>query len=207
MALALALALTLSAFSGCSGELDPRDPSDAYLMFRDALGEGDSQKVWARVDEHTRAYFERSYLDLQDMGDSIERYLPQSDHRLARSQSGVKLLDEVSDGRTLFLRVLTPEALPLQEDEYKLGSDIAELSLNEEETRAKVVTKGGQTFLLTRDPSDEQWYVMFTRSSTELLSAMRWVEDNKLALSQTVDDLIAEERAKREQVISELMHY
>lgn len=199
------LACVLSAW-GCSSELDPQDPGDAYLMFRDALFSGESDKVWGRLDADTHQYFELSYTELEGMGATIERYLPQADHRLAKSQSGVKLLNEVSDGKTLFIRVLTPDKLP-KEEAFKLGSEIAELSLNEDETLAKVVTKGGQTFFLSSNKSDGQWYVMFLKSSEELGNAMKWVEANKVALGQTVDDLIAEERGEREKIISELMGY
>ncbi len=191
---------------GCSSELDPQEPGDAYELFRNAMFDNDSEKVWGRLDKDTHQYFEQSYKELEGMGATIERYLPQADHRLARNQSGVKLLNEVSDGKQLFMRVLTLDQLPKSEA-VKLGSDIAEISLNEDETLAKVVTKGGQTFFLSHNKSDGQWYVMLLKSSKELGQAMKWVEDNKVALGQTVDDLIAEERGKREKIIAELMGY
>lgn len=202
---AVLLGAMIGMLAGCSDELDPTNPGDAYLMFRDALFEGNSEKVWERLDPQTHEYFDQSYAELEEMSKTIERYLPQSDHRIARSQSGAKLLNEVSDGKTLFLRVLTPKELPTEEA-YKLGSDIKELSLSEDESFAKVVTKGGQTFYLAHN-KDGQWYVMFLKSSEELRKNMSWVESNKLALSQTVDDLIAEERTEREKIISELMGY
>lgn len=192
--------------AGCSDELDPTNPGDAYLMFRDALFEGDSDKVWQRLDSQTHEYFQQSYVELEEMSKTIERYLPQSDHRLAKSQSGAKLLNEVSDGKTLFIRVFTPKELP-NEEAYRLGSDIAEISLSEDESFAKVVTRSNQTFYLSHSKQDDQWYVMFLKSSEELKKAMGWVESNKLALSQTVDDLIAEERTEREKIIGELMGY
>ena len=203
---AVILGAMMLVLGGCSDELDPTNPGDAYLMFRDALFAGDSEKVWQRLDQESHEYFEKSYEELEEMSKTIERYLPQADHRLAKSQSGAKLLNEVTDGKTLFVRVLTPKELP-KEEAYKLGSDIAELSLSEDESFAKVVTKGNQTFYLSHSKTDDQWYVMFVKSSEELKKAMSWVESNKLALSQTVDDLIAEERTEREKIIGELMGY
>lgn len=200
------LCAMVGLLAGCSDELDPTNPGDAYLMFRDALFEGDSDKVWQRLDSQTHEYFQQSYVELEEMSKTIERYLPQSDHRLAKSQSGAKLLNEVSDGKTLFIRVFTPKELP-NEEAYRLGSDIAEISLSEDESFAKVVTRSNQTFYLSHSKQDDQWYVMFLKSSEELKKAMGWVESNKLALSQTVDDLIAEERTEREKIIGELMGY
>ncbi len=193
-------------FSGCSSELDPRNPGDAYLMFRDAMFAGDSDAVWQRVDPETHEFFNKSYVELEGMGETIERYLPQADHRLAKNQSGVKLLKETTDGKSLFVRVFTPEQLP-KEEAFKLGSDIAELKMSEDEQFAEVVTKGGQTFFLVHNEKDEQWYVMLLKSSEEMGKAMAWVEANKSALSQTVDDLIAEERTEREKIIAELMGF
>ena len=190
--------------SGCSSELDPTDPNDAYIMFRDAMMAGDAEAVWGRLDPQTHEYFEHSHSHLQEMGETIERYLPQADHRLAKRQSGVILLREVDDGKSLFLRVFQPDQLP-KEEAFVLGSNVRELALAEDQKTAKVITRSGQEFFLTKG-RDGQWYVMLLESSKELNAAMAWVEANKTALGQTVDDLIAEERTRREKVIAELMN-
>ncbi len=190
--------------TGCSGELDPTSPADGYLMFRNAMMAGDGEAVWARLDARTHEYFNASYTELTEMGETIERYLPQSDHRLAKRQSGVMLTEEVSDGKTFFLRIFTPEKLP-EDEAYELGSRVDEVEVSEDGTFAKVVTRGGQEFYMTKG-DDEQWYVMLLKSSNELQQSMAWLEQNKTALRQTVDDLIAEERARREAIIADLMN-
>lgn len=188
---------------GCSDELDPTAPGDAYLMFRDAMWAGDAEAVWARTDPETHAYFQQSYEDLTEMSETIERYLPQADHRLAKRQAGVILLREAEDGKGLFLKIFQPEKLP-KDEAYKLGSDVAEVEVAEDESFAKIKTRGGREYYLTKG-DDEQWYVMLHKSAKELGESMAWLESNKTALSQTVDDLIAEERKKREAIIAELM--
>ena len=198
----LAFALLISLPS-CSSELDPTDPADAYLLFRNAMIAGDGETVWNRLDTRTHEYFEASHTELEEMAESIERYLPQADHRLARRQSGVILLDDVTDGKSFFLEIFTPQELP-QGEAYDLGTRVEEIETTEDGAFAKVITRGGQQFYMVRG-DDEQWRVMLLKSSEELKTSMAWLDQNKSALRQTVDDLIAEERQRRETVIAELM--
>ena len=188
--------------AACSSELDPTSPEDAYLMFRDAMFAGDAEAVWGRVDPTTKEYFDKSYSDLSGMSVDIERYLPQADHRIAKRQSGVVLVRDAQDGHDLFLKVFTPSGLP-KDEAYLLGSEVDEIKVNEEETFAEVVTRGGPSFYLGRSPKNEQWYVMLVDTDA-LKKSMAWLPSNQSALRQTVDDLIAEERAEREKIIAEL---
>jgi hypothetical protein len=161
---------------GCSDELDPAEAGDAYLMFRDAM--------WAG-------------------------YLPLADHRLARRQSGAVLTKEIKDGKGLFLKVFTPDKLP-KETAYKLGTDVEELAVSEDDQNAKIVTRGKQTFYLVKQKAAKRgeparWHVKLVQSSEAVPGAFSWLEGNRVALQQTVDDLIAEERQQREAIIAELM--
>ncbi len=202
-ALALLCALSMS-LSACSSELDPTRPEDAYLIFRDALLAGDAEAVWARADSTTHAYFQERQEQLVAMDEQIVRYMPQADHRLARRQSGVVLAQTAPDGRALFLKVFTPKALP-NDEAYKLGSDVDTVNVTEDGDFAKVITRSGQEYFMARQKPDGQWYVMLPRSITSLEQRMAWVAQNQSVLSQTVEELIAEERKEREAVIAELL--
>jgi hypothetical protein len=195
----------LGLLAGCASELDPTEPEGAYYLFRDAMLQGDGEEVWKRTDAETHRYFQERYEDLVDMEETIEKFLPQTDHRIARKQSGAILLDEVDDGRELFLKIFTPENIP-DDQAIRIGSDIDELILAEDESAAKVVTRAGQEYVLTRDEESEKWRVMLVRSSESIEESMGWVGQNESALQQTVEDLIAEERDKREAIIAELMN-
>ena len=193
----------MGPLAGCSSELDPTEPDDAYLIFREALFDKSAEQVWTRLDEDTRAYFEKSHGELEEMEQDIEKYLPQADHRLAKAQSGAILLRASKDGRSLFLNVMTLEGFE-KDEAVELGSRVETLELTEDQATARITTRGGQVFYMTRG-KDEQWYVMLYKSSEELKKSMAWLEVNKVALRQTIDDLIAEERARREVIIAELM--
>ncbi len=200
--LAAAVLLTLS--TGCGGELDPTEPDGAYYIFRNALLKGDAQTVWKRCDSETHKYFDDRYDQLVDMDETIQKYLPQTDHRIARKQSGTILLDDVHDGKGLFLKIFQPKNLP-DKEAIKIGSDIDELKVAEDDTAAKVVTRAGQHYLLTHDDKSDQWYVMLVRSTDSVDKSMKWLGANQSALQQTVEDLIQEEREKREAIIADLM--
>jgi hypothetical protein len=202
---AWAMIAILGLLAGCASELDPTEPEGAYYLFRDAMLQGDGEEVWKRTDAETHRYFQERYEDLVDMEETIEKFLPQTDHRIARKQSGAILLDEVDDGRELFLKIFTPENIP-DDQAIRIGSDIDELILAEDESAAKVVTRAGQEYVLTRDEESEKWRVMLVRSSESIEESMGWVGQNESALQQTVEDLIAEERDKREAIIAELMN-
>ncbi len=204
--MAVLLGATLVAFaSGCSSELDPSDPEGAYYIFRDALLEKDAQTVWERTDQETHAYYQARYNDLVEMDETIDRYLPQTDHKIARQQSGTVLLDEIDDGKGLFLKTFVPDELP-EEEAIKVGSDIDEIKLAEDESSAKIITRAGQEYVLTRDDKTDEWRVMLVRSTDIVEKSFAWLDTNRSALQQTVEDLIAEEREKREAIIAELLN-
>lgn len=217
--LLVTLALVLAGAIGCGDEADPMEPDGAYDMFRDAMLSGDAQGVWETTDPKTHAYFEDRYAQLVEMDETIKRYLPQTDHKLARQQSGTELLDEVDDGKGLFLKVYRPENLPETSEEgggglmaflgtktpVEVGSDVAEVKVAEDETMAKIVTRAGQEYVLVRPNDEEKWRVRLSQSSKVLDQAFGWLDANDKALQQTVEDLIAEERKEREAVIAELM--
>lgn len=199
---ALLLTLVLLFATSCRGELDPERPEDAYLMFRDALFAGDADALWNRTDEETRAFFDEHYTRLVEMNRLIERYLPQTDHQLARAQSGVEILAEIDSGESLFLGVFSPQDLP-DDQAITFGSTVREIRVSEEGDTAVILTRGGQEFFMTRQ--ENEWFVNLVRSEDFLVSAFDWIQRNESALEQTVEDLIAQEQRVREGIIAELM--
>ena len=202
-AAAVLLALTLTMAAGCSDKQDPTDPEGAYNLFRDALFRGDDDAVWERLAPTTKTYFEEQHERLVQMDGTIEKYLPQTDHRIAREQAGSILTEEVQDGKSLFAKVFTPASLP-KDEAYHLGSNIAEVEVAEDEKFARVRTLAGQEYVLTQGEREE-WFVMLIKSSEAVKGRLTWVEANESALKQTVEDLIAEERKEREAVIAKLL--
>ena len=192
--------------TGCGDELDPTNPGDAYLIFRDALMEGDAETVWERTDSQTHAYFEDRYKQLVEMDAMIRRYLPQTDHKIARKQSGTVLLDKVDNGRQLFTQVFAGQSVPADEA-VEVGSRVDEVRVGEKEKFARVITRAGQQYVLERNPETEQWHVMLVKSTEAVDESFGWLDFNKKALEETVEELIAEEREEREEVIAELMGY
>ncbi len=189
---------------GCSDELDPTQPEDAYEVFKTSLMSGDAEGVWARVDEDTQTFYQERRDKLEAMGERIVEFLPQADHRLAREQAGVVLTDEVADGKALFLKVFTPKELPTDQA-HQLGMDIDELNVAEDGLLAEVKTRGGQVFYLKRKSEEGEWFVMLLKSTDQVAGSMKWLDTNEEALEQTIKDLIDERREAREQIISELM--
>lgn len=198
------LLISFLLLSACSSELDPMEPDGAYLLFRQALLDGDQETIWSGCDKSTHDYFQTRYDSLKAMDEEIIRYLPQADHRIAKRQSGVILTREIKDGKGLFMKVFQPGALPKTEA-IALGSKIEEINLSKDEKSALVITRAKQKFYLTRESADARWFVMLPKSVPEAAAAMKWVEENQQALRQTVDDLISEERTEREVIIGELM--
>ncbi len=188
----------------CRGERDPERPSDAYLLFRDALFDGDAKGVWARTDERTRAHLDEHYARLVEMNEMIERYLPATDHQLARNQAGVVLLDRVSSGEELFLHLFDTTEFPADDQAVFHGSRVQEIQMAEDGDSAIILTRGENEFLLVRQ-EDEEWYVNLVDSGDFLNPVFAWLENNFEALEQTVEDLIAEELRVRERIIAELM--
>lgn len=196
--------LLSSSLIGCKSELDPARADDAYVLFRDALFAGDAEGVWLRSDKATHDHFQHRYTQLVQMDNLIESYLPQTDHRLARRQSGVELVDSVSDGHSLFLRVFDISNFP-QDDAILFGSEVGEIQMSEDGNSAAIITRGEQQFMMVK-AGDGQWYVSLLESGEVLSGAFAWLDKNEAALEQTVEDLIAEERKKREAIIAELMN-
>lgn len=201
--LIIALMASSVAF-GCNSEHDSSEPEGAYYTFRDAVLNDDAQAAWERVDQGTREYYAERYEQLEEMEETIEQYLPQTDHRIAREQSGAELLDEVDDGEELFEKTFAPSDLP-EDEAIEVGTDIDELKLAEDESSAKVITRAGQEYLLTRDEETDEWHIMLSESTEAVDESFAWLDKNRKALRKTVEDLMAEEREKREAIIAELM--
>jgi len=195
-------ALVITAMAGCGGEPDPSSPDDAYQIFRTALFEADAETMWQRTDPQTRDYFEERYQRLVEMDELIERYLPQTDHQIARTQSGAELLDEVDSGSELFVTMIQPGPF-VDDDAVELGSRLQELRMAEDGQSAVAATRGGQEFVLVAD--GDHWYVNLVESGQFLETTFQWLTDNEEALEQTVEDLIEEERQVREEIIADLM--
>lgn len=195
-------AMAAGWITGCSGEPDPSDPEDAYDMYRHALFEGDGEAMWERVDEETREYFEARYTQLEEMDELIERYLPATDHDIARSQSGAELLDDVDSGSELFTAVIEPGEF-IEDEAVWLGADLAELRMAQDGESAVAVTRGQQQFVLVTE--DDEWYVNLVESDQILDNRFEWLDNNEDNLEQTVEDLLEEERQMREEIIADLM--
>lgn len=193
----------LGGIVGCSGEPDPTNATDSYEMFRDGLFAGDAEAMWERTDEATRNYFEDRYERLVEMDELIERYLPQTDHALARTQSGTELLEEVDSGRQLFIEMIEPGEFS-DDAAVRLGSGIRELQMAEDGTSAVAVTRGGQEFVLVQ-ADDDHWYINLVESGDFVDETFAWLIENEDALEQTVENLMEEERQVREQIIADLM--
>lgn len=191
------------AATGCSGELEPTEPDEAYLTYRKALLEGDVETMWERSSKSTHKYFERRYETLVEMDRKIREYLPQSDHKMARKQTGAELLEEIDGARGLFERIVRPDNMSTGQAR-ELGSLVGEIRVSKDETKAKIVTRGGRTYRMVKQ-DDMQWYVALDESLESLDESFEWLERNDEALTQTVNDLREEEREEREEIIAELM--
>lgn len=189
--------------TGCGEKVDPTDPEGAYNLYVKSLWAGDAEAVWERLAPSTHEYFQNQYETLVEMDETIRRYLPPTDHRIAREQAGSILTDKVDGGKGLFLKLFEPSQLQLTEG-HKVGAVVEEIRINEDETRAELKTLGGDVYYLTKGEG-ERWYVMLVQSSSPVEKRMNWLESNQSALKQTVEDLIDEERKEREEVITELM--
>jgi hypothetical protein len=200
--LAVSIAAVFLA-TGCSGELEPDEPDEAYLIYRKALLDGDVATMWERSSKSTHKYFERRYETLVEMDRKIREYLPQSDHKLARKQTGAELLDEIDGARGLFERIVRPDNMPVGQAR-ELGSLVGEIRVSKDETQAKIVTRGGRTYRMVKQ-DDMKWYVALDDSLESLDKSFEWLERNDEALTQTVNDLRKEEREEREEIIADLM--
>jgi len=202
--LAALLLTTVGGLGGCQSKLDPREPDEAYLLFRRAMLDGDVEGVWMRTAPSTKSYFEDRYQQLVKMDEKIEQYLPQSDHEVARKQTGTVLLDDIDGARGLFGRVASPEKVDVSRAR-ELGSLVEEIRKSKEGNWAKVVTRSGRTYRMVR-AEDGEWYVALVKSMRAVDESFEWLDRNREALTKTVNDLLESERQKREEVIAELMN-
>lgn len=191
------------ALAGCSGELNPEDPGQAYLLFREALVEGDVDGMWDRTAPSTREYFDERYEQLVDMDEKIKNYLPRTDHKLARKQTGTILLDEIDSGRDLFEKIVAPDGVSMSEAQ-RLGSLIDQIEVSKNNEEARAVTRSGRTYRLVKGDDDE-WYVRLVDSLQAVDKSFEWLERNRSAVSETVNDLLEEEQEEREEIIADLM--
>jgi hypothetical protein len=188
---------------GCGPDLDPTDPSGGYNLYRKGLMDNDPELVWKRLDERSRAYFERQHQQLVRMDGKIKEYLPPADHRLARKQSGTILLDEVDGAKELFNKVVDLKKLaPSRATE--LGSLVGKVRIAKNKETAQVETRGGRTYELHR--KDGEWYVNLVDSVPEVDKAFGWLDSNKEALNKTVQDRSQQEQARREEIIAQLFN-
>lgn len=193
-----------AASASCSNKLDPTDPGEAYLLFRKAVMDGDVDGMWARAAPSTRTYFEDRYEQLVAMDKKIENYLPRTDHKIARKQTGTVLVDKVDGGRGLFEKVVKPEQMAISEAR-RLGSLIEKIRLSKDEREAQVVTRSGRKYRLAKG-TDGEWYVRVVDSLEAVDESFKWLDRNRSALTETVNDLLEEEQEKREEIIADLMN-
>lgn len=199
------LLLVLLSF-GCGKKMDPSDPEGAFNLFQEAMLNGQSEQMWELMAPSSHSYFDQQVERLRGMDEKIGRYLPPTDHRLARNQAGSILTDEIKDGRGLFLKVFTPNEIP-KDEPVLVGLQVEQVTLSEDKKSAAILTRGNQKVLLQYDSTAERWNIMFVESFEELKTAMSWLDSNETALAQTIDDLISEEQRKRETLIAEMLGY
>ena len=204
--LLLMLALGTLLLSACGDKLDPSDPEGAFNLFKTAMLNGDRDTMWDHMAPSSRDYFDAQLKRLHAMDEKIGRYLPPTDHKVARTQAGSILTDTMITGRQLFDKVVTPSGLP-KDEKYLVGLTVEEIKISEDEKTAAILTRGKQKILLQYDEKNDRWDVMFVESFEPLKTAMTWMDANENALNQTIDDLLSEERRKRETILAELMGF
>ena len=197
------MTLPVVGLCGCADDLDPRQPQGAYLIFRQALFTQDAETAWSYLDAGTQAVFEDRAKALDDMSEDIVRFLPQVDQRLARKQTGAELLKakQITDGKALFILLFTPAAVPVT-PEIEVGTQISSVEVNDAEDEAIIVTESGQQYRLVVE-EDGVWRVSSWRDLA--VERTKWILDNQTALTQTVQDLIAEEKEEVDRIIDFLV--
>ncbi len=201
--LCVLMTLPVVGLCGCADDLDPRQPQGAYLIFRQALFTQDAETAWSYLDAGTQAVFEDRAKALDDMSEDIVRFLPQVDQRLARKQTGAELLKakQITDGKALFILLFTPAAVPVT-PEIEVGTQISSVEVNDAEDEAIIVTESGQQYRLVVE-EDGVWRVSSWRDLA--VERTKWILDNQTALTQTVQDLIAEEKEEVDRIIDFLV--
>lgn len=201
--LPVTVVLLVGLGAGCADDLDPKQPQGAYLIFRQALFTGDADTSWDYLDRGTQAVFEDRAAVLNNMSEDIVRFLPQVDQRLARKQTGAELLrgGKVTDGKSLFKLLFKPDAVPVT-PEIEVGTQISSVEVNDAEDEAIIVTESGQQYRLVID-EEGTWRVSSWRELA--IERTKWILDNQTALTQTVQDLIAEEKEEVDRIIDYLV--
>jgi hypothetical protein len=190
------------AMAGCQGEPEPTDPEGSYRLFQQALEHGDESAMWRRLDSQTKAYFADRYRELESMDAKIRRYLPATDHEVARNQSGTTLLNEIDGGEELFARVARPDRVAMTPGR-RVGRRVESITVSKDEKSAVVETLAGQTFRMTKGEEGE-WYVNLVASNDSIHQSFAWLRNNSEALDETVDHLVDREQQRRERVIADL---
>jgi len=193
------LLLVVAATTGCEEELLPQEPRGAYLLFRQAIFQGDADQVWAYLDKDTKDLFDQRYGTLLAMSDQIVQFLPSVDQKLARQQTGVVMLGDqgIHSGQELFNAVFKPKAVEIT-PEIEVGTEVSEVEVNEAESEAVVVTYAGTVYRLVVE-EDGIWRISNWRELVATRTA--WVDGNQTALEQTVSDLINEEKEGVDKII------
>jgi len=186
---------------GCGPSEDPGDPAGGYNLFRKGLLQTDSDQVWKRLDQRSRDYFQRRYDQLVSMDRKIEQYMRPNEHRLARKQSGTVLLDEIEGPKGLFEQVVDLEKLKANRA-TELGSLVGGVKVQEDKKTAIIETRGGRTYRMVQQ--DDEWYVNLVDSVPAVDESFKWLDKNREALAQTVNDRIEEEKERREEIIAQL---
>ena len=197
------LLVSSTCLSSCAEEVVATEPEGAYIIWRQALFDGDEDKVYDQLDDQTQKVFQDRVVLLGRMSQDIQRYLPQADQKLARQQTGVVMLSEhgIKDGRGLFKALIELDKLTVS-PELEVGTEVSEVEVNESGTEAAVVVYAGQQFVLRKE-EDAHWRIASWRQlSTE---RTQWILDNGLVLEQTVQDLINEEKEEVNAVIKYLL--
>ncbi|MEO1273331.1 MAG: hypothetical protein AAFX99_35045, partial [Myxococcota bacterium] len=196
---------------GCQGELKPEEPDGAYLLFRQALLDQDTDTIYSFLNNKTKTVFDTRTVVLKDMSTKIDRFLPQVDQKLARSQTGVVLLKkhDIKDGKALFKHLFQSKAIEVTEG-LQVGSGIRFPGgveyLDEDKTQAVIVTWANDQYYLVLEEEGEDKKIWRVASWLEDAEAKtQWIVTNQKNLDQTIQDLISEEKEEIDTVIKYLL--
>lgn len=203
MVVLAAILVAGGALVGCQSEADPTKPAGAYRMYRQAVLDGDLEAMWKRTSESSHEFFGEKYETLVEMDRQIRKYMPQTDHELARKQTGTEMLDEIDGAQGLFEKMLEPENMPLNQAR-RLGSEVEKIRMGKDREVARVVAAGGREYRLVRGEDDE-WYVDLVASVDAVKKNFGWLEKNEKALEKTVNDIVEKRQEEREKIIADLM--
>ena len=208
-AVLMACAALLMVATGCQGEPQPQEADGAYLLFRSALLQGNKATVYGYLSQDTKKVYEDRYATFQDMSEQIIRFLPQTDQKLARQQTGVVLLKKegIEDSEGLFTYLFKLDALKTEDTlpGLEIGSGIrfpGGVAYNDDETEAAIVTWANDQYHMVKE-DDGIWRVASWRKDAQEKTA--WIETNKENLEKTIQDLISEEKEEIDTVIKYLL--